>query len=74
MEVYLSEDGKRIADYNLKEIHGEEEQPGNYVYHRPSDLKLDPDKKYAEHLVVTDEYGRVMEVIQDTEGVITEFR
>lgn len=76
MEVYLSEDGKKIAEYTCSEIHGEDDGNPirNLIYSRPEDLKLNPKKEYAEHLVVTDEYGRVMEVIQYMDDVQTIFR
>ena len=76
MEVYLSEDGKKIADYTLSEVHGEDDGNPirNLIYSRPEDLKLNSDKEYAEHLVVTDEYGRQMEVIQYMDDVKTIFR
>ena len=76
MEVYLSEDGKKIAEYTCSKIHGEDDRNPiqNLIYSRPEDLKLNPDKEYAEHLVVTDEYGRQMEVIQYMDDVKTIFR
>ena len=76
MEVYLSEDGKKIAEYTCSKIHGEDDRNPiqNLIYSRPEDLKLNPDKEYAEHRVVTDEYGRQMEVIQYMDDVKTIFR
>lgn len=76
MEVYLSEDEKKIAEYTCSKIHGEDDRNPirNLIYSRPEDLKLNPDKEYAEHLVVTDEYGRQMEVIQYMDDVKTIFR
>ena len=76
MEVYLSEDGKKIAEYTCSEVHGEDDGNPirNLIYSRPSEIKLNPEKEYAEHLVVTDEYGRVMEVIQYMDDVQTIFR
>ena len=76
MEVYLSEDGKKIAEYTCSKILGEDDRNPirNLIYSRPEDLKLNPDKEYAEHLVVTDEYGRQMEVIQYMDDVKTIFR
>ena len=76
MEVYLSEDGKKIAEYTCSEVHGEDDGNPirNLIYSRQEDLKLHPEKEYAEHLVVTDEYGRVMEVIQYMDDVQTIFR
>lgn len=76
MEVYLSEDGKKIAEYTCSEVHGEDDGNPirNLIYSRPSEIKLNPEKEYAEHLVVTDEYGRVMEVIQYMDDVKTIFR
>ena len=76
MEVYLSEDGKKIAEYTCSKIHGEDDRNPiqNLIYSRPEDLKLNSDKEYAEHLVVTDEYGRQMEVIQYMDDVKTIFR
>ena len=76
MEVYLSEDGKKIAEYTCSKIHGEDDRNPirNLIYSRPEDLKLNPDKEYAEHLIVTDEYGRQMEVIQYMDDVKTIFR
>lgn len=76
MEVYLSEDEKKIAEYTCSKIHGEDDRNPirNLIYSRPEDLKLNSDKEYAEHLVVTDEYGRQMEVIQYMDDVKTIFR
>ena len=76
MEVYLSEDGKKIAEYTCSKIHGKDDRNPirNLIYSRPEDLKLNPDKEYAEHLIVTDEYGRQMEVIQYMDDVKTIFR
>lgn len=76
MEVYLSEDEKKIAEYTCSKIHGEDDRNPirNLIYSRPEDLKLNSDKEYAEHLVVTDEYGRQMEVIQYMDDVKTTFR
>ena len=76
MEVYLSEDEKKIAEYTCSKIHGEDDRNPiqNLIYSRPEDLKLNPDKEYAEHRVVTDEYGRQMEVIQYMDDVKTIFR
>ena len=76
MEVYLSEEGKKIAEYTGSKIHGEDDRNPirNLIYSRPEDLKLNPDKEYAEHRVVTDEYGRQMEVIQYMDDVKTIFR
>lgn len=82
VEVFLCEDGVKIADYqyepdayagnaitNSGDIAGASEFSEKWMYFkRPDNLKLDPDKSYEEHLVVTDEYGRKIEYISSENG------
>lgn len=75
-EVYLTEDGVKIATYEREEVafkdqtqpipdvaEQESAAPIHLIFRRPDKLRLDPTKTYEEHLVVKDEYGRTMEII-----------
>ena len=78
VEAYLYEDGKKIANYmydesynrnanHTPEIRDGDDMPIFMWFKRPDGLKLDPNKTYTEHVLVTDEYGRMMEVISGSE-------
>ena len=79
--MYLTENGVKVADYVLDtsynasgpkpEIKDGQDAPGFMYFKRPDKLKLDPNKSYEEHLIVTDEYGRQMELISSEHEVRT---
>ena len=78
VEAYLCEDGKKIANYmydesynrnanHTPEIRDGDDMPIFMWFKRPDGLNLDPNKTYTEHVLVTDEYGRMMDVISGSE-------
>lgn len=80
MEMWLTEDGEKIAEYTLDETYqpsgpkpdlsawDQNDLPVFYYFKRPDGLTLDPSKTYEEHLLLTDEYGRQLEVISTPDG------
>ena len=83
-EMFLTENGTKIVDYIYDETYhgnmnlvpetsGMDNPPKFMFFRRPDNLKLDPKKIYEEHLLITDEYGRYMEVVNTENGLETSY-
>lgn len=77
VKMYLCADGKQVAAYQydpeysakFQTSQDNEENSCRWLYfRRPEGLVLDPKKVYTEHLLVTDEYGRIIEYISSETG------